>query len=300
MLASLQPSSCQCFRLMASFWGSFLRFLLILLLKRAKAAMTAILKLVASAFIKLDFARYMETAASNVEEMVLAEMSQYPMGSRILISISVSAGLPTFLSYGCLWFIPNTARANINLFLVWTQVRQPPYLGEIRCSNSYGLPSLYSFPISSPSSIPRRNLILFIFALSSIQSYASKEPCPTPRPSLDCPKPVMVVLFPILVIGWGINMWHNSGQWDLEGSLLETSGKQFLSQEKHIGRFSLIERHIPLYVDMSNVITAITVLWPCERLTWGESWRIEDGKVPKWQNLSSWSTESPYLTFPLR
>lgn len=80
--------------------------------------MTAILKLVASAFIKLDFARDMETAASNVEEMALVEMSQYPMGSRILISISVSAGLPTFLSYGCLWSIPDTTRANINLFLV--------------------------------------------------------------------------------------------------------------------------------------------------------------------------------------
>lgn len=54
--------------------------------------MTAILKLVASGFIKLDFARNMEAAVSNVEEMALAEMSQFPKGSPILISVSVSAG----------------------------------------------------------------------------------------------------------------------------------------------------------------------------------------------------------------
>ena len=58
--------------------------------------MIVILKLVASVFIKLDFARNMDAAASNVEEMALEEMSQYPMGSPILISISLSAGSPLF------------------------------------------------------------------------------------------------------------------------------------------------------------------------------------------------------------
>lgn len=46
----------------------------------------------------------------------------------------------------------------------------------------------------------------------------------------------------------------------MKGSLLETSGKQCLSQERHIGRFSLIKRHIPLHVDMSNVITELLEL----------------------------------------
>lgn len=39
--------------------------------------MTAVLEIVASGFIRLDFAREMEAGASN-EEMALEEMSQYP------------------------------------------------------------------------------------------------------------------------------------------------------------------------------------------------------------------------------
>lgn len=40
--------------------------------------MTAILKLVASGFIQLDFARKMEAAASNAKEIALVEMTQCP------------------------------------------------------------------------------------------------------------------------------------------------------------------------------------------------------------------------------
>lgn len=61
---------------MAPYWGSFLRFLLILLFEKSQSPHGSnFTKLVAFVFIKLDFARNMDAAASNVEEMALEEMS---------------------------------------------------------------------------------------------------------------------------------------------------------------------------------------------------------------------------------
>lgn len=80
--------------------------------------MTAVLKLVASGFIKLDFAKEVEAAAwRHVEEIVLEETSQMSLGSSILIS--VSAGACTFLSYGCFWSIVNTTRFLFSLNPGW-------------------------------------------------------------------------------------------------------------------------------------------------------------------------------------
>lgn len=71
-------SSCQCFWLMPPCWSGFLRFLLILLFENSKNPHKAILIFkLASGFIRLDLAREIE-AASNVEEMALGKMSQYP------------------------------------------------------------------------------------------------------------------------------------------------------------------------------------------------------------------------------
>lgn len=56
---------------------SFLRFLLILLFEKSQDPTLAVLKL-ATSFIKLVFTREMEATASNVEEMAMEEMNQYP------------------------------------------------------------------------------------------------------------------------------------------------------------------------------------------------------------------------------
>lgn len=141
--------------------------------------------------------------------------------------ISVSAGAFTF---PLLW-----------LFMVYSKYHQSKYgflsslnLGwetSLFRSNRYYvhylLPSLYSFPITFPFSIPRRILILFIFSLSSIQSL--RKAGPTLRPSSDYSKAIIVVLFAILGIGVGISIWHNSGQWDLKEVCWRALGNDFLS-----------------------------------------------------------------------
>lgn len=163
------------------------------------------------------------SSTSNVEETPWRKWASVP-GWPLLLS--VSAGVSTFF---LLW-----------LFMVYSKYHQSKYgflpslnLGwetslfrSNRCCAHYLLPSLYSFPISFPFSVPRRILILFIFSLSSIQSYALRKAGPTLRPSPDYSKAIIVA---ILGIGIGISIRHNSGQWDLKEVCLRASGHDFLS-----------------------------------------------------------------------
>lgn len=131
----------------------------------------------------------------NVEETPWRPWASVP-GWPLLLSVSAGAStLPL------LW-----------LFMFYSKYHQSKYgflpslkLGWetslFRCYAHYLLPSLYSFPISFPFPVLRRILILFVFSLSSIQSYALRKTGPTLRSRPDYSKPILVVLFTILAIG---------------------------------------------------------------------------------------------------
>lgn len=131
-----------------SLWAASWGFCQSCCLKGANAPISAIFKH-PSGFIKLNFTREMEAAASNVEEMVLEGTSQYLWVASHWLP--VFTGIFIFLFYGCFKPIPTITRTNIDPFLVWAWAGKPPYSGEIRCNIYYWLLGLYLFSTLYPS-----------------------------------------------------------------------------------------------------------------------------------------------------